>query len=418
MKSGLLSGGGAETSNVRTDGGVAGPDGTLWGLVMSHFGLAGDPFTQGFVDGRKELYTRQAAASMSTLLRETELASEARSDLLLVGTEGSGKTTLLRSLLSSLSQAGRRATYVDARTEGEKSDASGKARLGRLREAARGDLSRREGVVLLDNSDALAGEMLRERNAFPPARRRSTVVMAMTYSTYLSVPRVGPAALFVPLHDPKGLARMLRDSIQASASGTVPFEPGAYLSVSERSLGLPGLAVSLAKYSMLAAYQVGMRSVTCPLVERVSRSLRYDAAWKLLNGEPVLPYRRFTVLREVLKSRVNSGMSNRNDLYKAMGYPNASALDYQVKKLVAAGLLIPDRNVWRVVYEIPKPVRAAFDLLEVKRATSTEVWLRSAQAAEPAPVPSATPVRNGRRHRRMVHPATGVLSQGVSGTAP
>ena len=355
-----------------------GPD-LLGDLALRGFGFTDDPFRVEHTLGRPSLLTRQTALTLADLEKQARLAAESRSNLLLVGPEGSGKTLLLKSIARILVQNGGvcSVTYFDAGT-GESNAPREGVRAGRLPPpyGSKATAAKPNTLLLIDNADRMFEGAQMSYDAFLKERMISALVLSVSYPTYLSICEDDSLAqrfrshFVVRTQEQQEIERMLREAIASCVVSGEPFEPGAFQMIAARSMGLPGLAVDLAKSSLLVADWVGLSQVTNVIVDRTAKHLSFATANGLISGQVSLRGARYRIAHEVLKEHYAEGRSRRSSLYLALSDLAGSTIDYHTQKLAAEGIITIGKRTHRVSYEMPRPVRAALQIMLAKGAQS------------------------------------------------
>lgn len=340
----------------------------LWDLPLKEFGLARNPFSFEHVSSLPGLFTSHASRVLTSLRDWAGSSSRLEGGALLVGAEGAGKTLVLRALADGYgNEPGVGcATYFDAgisqvhRREGV--DDAYRSRL--LRDLAQED---RKELHVIDNADWMVGGEdtggLRLSGGAP-----ASTVLGVSYPVYLKAMRSGALAqgtrmYFLPPLPEHEIERKLRASVRACSEMGDPFQPDAYVQISSFSMGLPGLAAEVAHASLWTAGWVGAEQVTRFIVDKVAETLFYDAAAKLLAGRRQ-HYGSLELAREALRMFYVEGDVRRNDLFRAFSRVPNSTLNHHLQRLTAERILVEERYGHRVRYDIPRPVRAALQLLQ------------------------------------------------------
>jgi hypothetical protein len=349
---------------------------SVWDLPLKELGLVRNPFSFEYVSSRPDLFSSQAMEALTGLRRWAESAARSEGGALLVGAEGSGKTIVLRALVDSPSEgSGGWATYHDAsigkgyRPEGKR-DAYQERLIGDLIRKVR---KKREKLLVIDNADWMVGTV-RDVDSLSSGRARPSSVLGISYSTYAHAVAKGEELrdtdtyFLGPMADDSEIERKLRTSVRACSERGDPFEPDAYGEISSFSLGLPGLAADLARASLWTAGWLGATQVTKVIVARVAESLLYDVARRLLSGN-----RRFRgdlaeIAYEGVRRHYLQGEVRRNDLFREFSGTPGSTLNHKLRRLAMERVFFEERYGHRMRYEIPKPVRAALQVLQEQRS--------------------------------------------------
>jgi hypothetical protein len=376
----------AGTRQVRPD--------SLGGLALKGFGFAEDPFGIERVLTRPGLLTRKTGLALSDLERQARLAAETRSALLLVGPEGSGKTLLLRFLARNFMQNHDvdSVTYFDVGTGTSEvpQDRDSTSRSPTTRDF-RAASPKPNTLLLIDNADRMFKGARGEYGAFLKERMISAMVLGISYPTYLSISeneslaRKFSSHITLPVQEQQEIERMLRGSVESCVVDGEPFEPSAYGEIAKQAMGLPGLAVDLAESSLLVADWVGLQQVTKAVVERTAKHLLYSKANDLISGKFGLQGTRRRIVTEVLKKHYMAGDCRRNSVTGALEGLAGSTVDYHAQKLAEEEVLKIERLSHRIRYEVPKPVRAALQIVMSRGAESSgvaEFRLRLAEAQD------------------------------------
>jgi len=366
---------------LRVGTGQVRPD-SLGGSALKGFGFAEDPFGIERVLTRPSLLTRKTGLALSDLERQASLAAETKSALLLVGPEGSGKTLLLRFLARNFTQNHYvdSATYFDVRTGTSEVPQDGDAT---CRSLTTGDFraagANSNTLLLIDNADRMFKGVREEYGTFLKERMISAMVLGISYPTYLSISESESLArkfrsrITLPVQEQQEIERMLRGSVESCVVDGEPFEPSAYGEIAKQAMGLPGLAVDLAKSSLLVADWVGLQQVTKTVVERTAKHLLYSKANDLISGKFGLHGTRRRIVTEVLKKHYMVGDCRRNSVTGALEGLAGSTVDYHAQKLAEEEVLKIERLSHRIRYEVPKPVRAALQIMMSRGAEPSGV---------------------------------------------
>jgi len=377
----------AETarSSLNPDSGAAGMAGTdtLEGSALNEFGFTGDPFRVDYVLPRPDLFTRQAGLTLSNLTRHVRLAAEAKSGLLLVGPEGSGRSLLLKSLAQNLDQNGEAGSivYLDAGA-GVRGVPQDWVKDGRLQPMGcqRGKSST---TLLIDNADRMFEGAQPTYDLFLKGRTISALVLGISYPTYFGIRENGSLSerfnshLAVPAYEREEIARMLKATVQSCIAHGEPFESDAYEEIATQSMGLPGLATDLSRFSLLVAYWVGLPIITRTIVRRTAERLLYIKANDLVTGRLNFQGTRGAVLQEILRKHYIEGECPRNNIYESLNGLAGSTIDYHAQKLEEEGVLSIERRSHRVRYEVPADPRRLANHDVKGEAIAGRVWFQT-----------------------------------------
>lgn len=332
----------------------------LWGTFLEGFGFEADPFEVDYVTVRTDLLSGSARHTLSRLADEIG-SSTAAKGLLLVGPEGSGKTLFLRSLAKRLSESDRARTfrYVDARAPPKGGRTSTQVRVrGR---PVRSNLMSRE-VTLIDNADCIAAQV----QEMPVTGSRVLGISTDTYSGLQQsgmISREWATHFLMPYQNDSEVETTLRGLVAHSAPSRQPFEDDAYQAISSSSMGLPGLAMDLASASLWVSGWVGATRVSKSIVEKASECLYYGVAKSLASGAIRLGRARANIVNEALRLFHMEGDIRRSDLASHFRGVPGSVLEHHLEKLADQRLLSKTHYGHRVHYDIPRPVRAAIQIL-------------------------------------------------------
>jgi ATPase family associated with various cellular activities (AAA) len=356
-------------SDNRPQLGGSSDSGSMWEETLRAFGLVHDPFSVNYVLAHPSLFTTQTRLTLSRLAERAGFAAESKTNMLLVGPEGSGRTLFLRSLAKNLAQTMGKdaAAYVDVAgtKRNHEEEESNEDSLASILE-----LPNSEGLVLLDNADRLVGQILERPPLFEAGKgKMPTFIFGIGYPTYSSIRANAQQSkrfkvhLWAPLQEKWETERMLRDLVESSALKSDPFEPNAYKVLSARAMGLPGLATDLANASLQVANGVGAPQVTKVIVDKVAEYLLYNRANQLLSGDIKLQGTKGDIAYEALRRFYMEGEVRRSAFLSAFGNLSKSTLAYHLKGLVSEQVLVMERFGFRVRYDIPKPIRAAMQIV-------------------------------------------------------
>ena len=331
----------------------------LWEAFLEGFGFGEDPFDVDYVSARPGLQSEQSRRTVGRLA--DGIGSSAPPRVLLVGPEGSGRTLFMHSLAMRI-RANRMqvAGYIDARAVGQPAEAD------QVRLHARQSLKRllkTKGVVLIDNADGMFSE-IRE-----PSTARTRYVLGISPHTYSKVLQSeGGAGNYLvhslaPLQGRMEIEELLRSLVASGVSEGEPFDEEAYEAISSKSMGLPGLATELASASLWVAGWIGATKVTRAVAERVSEYLHYGVANGVASGSIRLNHIRAFIVNEALGLFYTKGDIRRNDLATRFRGTPGSVLEHHLSILTEQELLSKSRYGHRVRYDMPRPVRAALQIL-------------------------------------------------------
>jgi energy-coupling factor transporter ATP-binding protein EcfA2 len=349
-------------------------------VALRALGFVRDPFNVDYVLSRPSLFTMQTRLTLSRLAERAGFAAESKTNMLLVGPEGSGKTLLLRSLAKSLTHTTGKdsALYVDARTEKHRYGGNqlNDASQSQVIEAALGINPTKKGLMIIDNADWMLGRVQKNPALLDGGQREAPVlILGVSYPIYSiirsnqKVSQKFKVHLWAPLQEKWETERMLRELVRSSAPNGEPFEPSAYKELSALAMGLPGLATDLAGGCVLVANGVGAPQVTKVIVDKVAEYLMYDQANQLLSGQIRLQGTKGEIASEAMRKYYTEGEVRRSDFLEAFESLSRSTLAYHLKDLVNEKILVLERFGFRVRYDIPKPVRAALQIIEGRSVT-------------------------------------------------
>ena len=354
---------------------------SMWEVTLRAFGLAHDPFNYNYVLAHPSLFTTQTRLTLSRLAERAGFATESKTNMLLVGPEGSGRTLLLRSLAKNLVQTTGKdsVVYVDAVSmkedrEEAKPDKDSLASI--MEEMLSTELPSSEGLVLVDNADRLVGQILKRPPLLDDGQgKMPTLIFGMGYPTYSNIRSNKELSqrfkvhLWAPLQERWETERMLRGLVESSTSKSEPFEPNAYKVLAARAMGLPGLATDLASASLQVANGMGAPQVTKVIVDKVAEYLLYTRANQLVSGDIKLQGTKADIAYEALRMFYMEGEVRRSEFLTAFGNLSRSTLAYHLKDLVSERVFVLERFGFRVRYDIPKPIRAAMQVVESRSAS-------------------------------------------------
>ena len=352
---------------------------TVGDLPLKAFGLSRNPFCFETALSQPNLVSSCSSQALSALA-DWVCSQRPRERAVLVGTEGAGRTTILHALVDcrEIVSAGFHATFFDAgigngyRPEGTVE--SYQARL--LKDLTRKTRDKARKILVLDNADWLIGRREDGGQSSSLAGGMSCAVLGISYSTFHSIvqnavlPREAKTIFVSPFEDKSEIERKLRSAVRACSEKGDPFEAGAYAEVSAMSMGLPGLASDLAHASLWTAGWVGAEQVTKVIVDKVAGTLYYDVANDLLSKPARLWGLRRDVVFEAVRRYYVQGEVRRNALCKAFGRISSSTVNHHLMRLVDERLFVEERYGRRIKYEVPKPVRAAVQLIQAARPNS------------------------------------------------
>ncbi len=347
--------------------------GMLSQLPVKQFGLTRNPFSVEYVSSDLGLLTSLASRVLSELRGWARSPSRLEEGALLVGAEGTGKAMVLQALVNERGEdiGGGSAPLVDAgvgRTytrEGE--DDAYQSVL--LRDVFGERTDRDAGLRVFVNADWMIGPRPGPRGCPMAGGIPPSTVLGISHSTYVKAARDGAlpseARVFflAPQPEEREIERRLRASVRTCSESGDPFDPEAYALIASASLGLPGLAADLAHASLWTSGWVGSERVTKFIVDRVAASLYYDAAGALLARRRQFRGMTMEILAEALDRFHFEGEVRRNDLFRAFGSVPSSTLNHHLQRVTKERFFVEERYGHRVRYEIPKPVRAAIELL-------------------------------------------------------
>ncbi|MDG6909002.1 MAG: hypothetical protein JRM74_01580 [Nitrososphaerota archaeon] len=350
----------------------------LWKVVLRAFGFTNDPFSAEYVLTRPGLLSAQTRLSLSRLAKRVRSGT----DVLLVGPDGSGKTLLLSLLAKGLNQTGK----------SEKVGSSGavcsgwqlehnwakKPRRASLAGSSERNQLKQHGPLIVDDCDRVVGQIMEGRSH--PTHPRSVLpkyVLSVSYITYRGLLRMrsvpeGFVVQLLPRFERREIELMLRLSVESCAMDGDPYEPDAYQAISERAMGLPGLAADLAGACLWIGGWAGVTRISKALVAMVAERLSYDDANKLLTGRLELQGNEARVAHEVLRRCYTDGEMRKSDIVKGLRNLARSTAYSGLANLVEEHLLYAVQRGYRVCYGIPKPVRAALQTVEARRTAGAE----------------------------------------------
>ncbi len=354
---------------------------SMWEVTLRAFGLVHDPFKVSHVLAHPSLFTTQTRLTLSRLAERAGFATESKTNMLLVGPEGSGRTLLLRSLVKNLVQTTGKdsVVYVDAASmkEDHEEGEPDKDSLASIMEEILGmKFPGSEGLVLIDNADRLVGQILRHSALFNDGQAKMpTFIFSVGYPTYSTIRSNKKLSqrfnvhLWAPLQEKWETEQMLRGLVESSAPRSEPFEPNAYKVLSARAMGLPGLATDLAIASLQVANGVGAPQVTKVVVDKVAEYLLYTRANQIVSGDFKLQGTKADIAYEALGRFYMEGEVRRSEFLSVFGNRARSTLAYHLKDLVSERVFVLERFGFRVRYDIPKPIRAAMQIVESRNVS-------------------------------------------------
>ena len=362
------------------------------------FGLASDPFDTEYVINHPDLISGHTRSILAILAERAGFAAQSRTHMLLAGPEGAGRTLLLKLLAQTLNQSmGRNfAVFADpANTWSESSTRQDGGEIDAFQAWASRIDFRVTRLVLVDNADFHMRGML-ERfvrleglSGEPPLTVCSVAYPTFTYAMREeSLSKAFRVHLSVQEREKIEIERMLRTSVASCRTSVDPFDDAAYRSIASYSLGLPGLATDLATYCLQFASGVGISLISKKTVERIAAALSFGPALSLVQGTMKLEGTKADIASRALQEFYLNNEIRRSQLLSAFSNLARSTLAYHFKDLINDEMLISERFGFRVRYGIPKPVRSALQLIEIRNASGG--GQRDHQSAEESVIPRNT----------------------------
>ena len=363
------------------------------GLVSSdlfeQFGLTSNPFDTNTLIGNPDLIIEKTKIVVNKLAERIGACYHNQKSLLLIGPQGSGRTSILKLLNATVNKGFEKnfSAYIHApsrwsgylfkneREQEEKEEDSRGIDDDRIdafqKWMAETDFSATK-IILIDDADAFASKLDQYVNAIKFEQLQiPTMVFCISPLTH---PHIAKTELFYEIFaDGFWILKLGNDDIKeiilksieaARTTNSGPFEESAVDAISDYSLGLPGHSASLALSCLKDAYQIGISTINTKLVERVALNEGFDVAQKIARKEIKLDGTKYNIALEIATRFFIQGRHiERTFVMSRFSDMATSTLSYHLKDLINAGIISQKRVGYKIFYLMPRPVRAALELM-------------------------------------------------------
>jgi DNA-binding transcriptional ArsR family regulator len=355
----------------------------------SALGFTEDPFDDHLpVREPNALVGREA--ELSRIPEELGFCAASKSHLLLVSPKGAGTTTLLKILVRLLNKSFGKQEFAyyfsgdefptiapsdnqDDSSEGEEED-----RFMQFLDKHDFAMTR---VLVFDNLRSMISNFDIRMDQMKSLDNAPTIVVAVDTSNYLWLQTNSPSLAssfsrtiwIQPLSQEK-IEELLVKRIRMFKDSLSPFDEKSVIAIAQYSLGLPGVAIQLAKLCMKSCSEMDMVMITTDLVMRIVELHGYDVGVKVLKMEI-----RFDGTKERILKHILAESTVRRVFAKSVALAldlRPSALSYHMHDLVSKKMITFEREGLRVYYSITHPVAYALEVLYSAPSETAEIRRR------------------------------------------